>query len=202
MKSRHQCLIYAGSPSLQIPALATTLQQKLNEGYRCMYLNSPAMVAGLRSHLASMGIDVMSEVATTHMILSSESVVLEDGNFDIDSMLLKLESALDQALKDGYKGLWATGDMTWEFGSEKNLSKLLEYEYRLEKLFRKREGLCGICQYHQDTLPDVISGQALQVHQTIFVNETTTQVNPAYITLNDQELDQMITHCQKQNEKT
>ncbi len=36
-------------------------------------------------------------------------------------MLHKLEDALDQALSDGYKGLWATGDMTWEFGSEKNL---------------------------------------------------------------------------------
>ncbi len=40
-----------------------------------------------------------------------------DGSFDVPMMLANLEEALDQALRDGYKGLWATGDMTWEFGS-------------------------------------------------------------------------------------
>jgi hypothetical protein len=31
-------------------------------------------------------------------------------------MMAKLEDAVTQALADGYKGLWATGDMGWEFG--------------------------------------------------------------------------------------
>ena len=64
-----------------------------------------------------------------------------------------VEEAVEVALSEGYKGLWATGDMTWEFGSRKNLAKLMEYEWRLEELFRRQEALCGICQYHQDTLP-------------------------------------------------
>lgn len=46
-------------------------------------------------------------------------------------MIDMLETAIQAALADGYAGLLATGDMTWEFGSEKELSKLLEYEWRL-----------------------------------------------------------------------
>ena len=34
-----------------------------------------------------------------------------------------------RALDDGYSGLWATGDMSWEFGPAKDFSMLLEYEW-------------------------------------------------------------------------
>ena len=60
---RHQCMTYAGSPSLKLTEIAGILQRKLTEGYRCLYLNSAPMVAGMRSTLASMGIDVESETA-------------------------------------------------------------------------------------------------------------------------------------------
>jgi len=56
---RHQCLIYKGSPSLQLSAIAALVRQKVNENYRCLYLNSPVMVAGMRCYLAAAGIDVV-----------------------------------------------------------------------------------------------------------------------------------------------
>jgi len=197
---RHQCLIYEGAPSKQLPALAAMIQQKLAEGYRCLYLNSRPMVAGIRSQLAAMGMDVANETANARLVLSSEYTVLADGSFDVDLMLRKLEDALDQALEDGYKGLWATGDMSWEFGSHKNFQRLMEYEHRLEELFCERPELCGICQYHQDTLPREAPREALLTHQTIFINETLSRINPYYVpsgTANEQrataaELDNVI----------
>jgi len=178
---RHQCLIYDGPPSQQLPAIAATIKQKLEEGHRCLYLNSRPMVAGLRSCLATIGLDVESELAKNRLILSSEPIVSADGGLDVDLLLQKLEDTLDQALKDGYQGLWATGDMTWEFGSEKNFHKLMEYEYRLEALFHRRKELHGICQYHQDTLPREASKQALRTHPTLFINETLSRLNPNYV---------------------
>lgn len=179
--SRHQCLIYEGSPSRQLPALVATIQRKLNEGHRCLYLNSRPMVAGIRSGLAAAGIDVVQELAKARLVLSSESSLSPDGTFDVNRMLHKLEDALDQALSDGYKGLWATGDMTWEFGSEKNFPKLLEYECGLEALIQKRPALGGICQYHCDTLPRDVTRQALLTHRSLFLNETLSRVNPHYV---------------------
>lgn len=138
------------------------------------------MVAGLRSYIAAMGVDVADEVAQGRLILSSESAVSGDGGFDIQAMLQMLEDSLDQALHEGYIGLWATGDMTFEFGSEKNFSKLMEYEYGLEKLFQRRSELKGICQYHTETLTQEGLRQSLRTHQVIFINETLSHVSPYY----------------------
>lgn len=104
-------MIYSGSPSQQLPVIAAIIRTRLNEGYRCLYLNSAPMVAGMRSALAALDTDVVSEIGKARLVLSS-APVSPDGNFDMDKMLSSLNSALDQALFDGYKGLWASGDMT------------------------------------------------------------------------------------------
>src|SRR6476620_7808625 len=113
---RHQCLIYEGPPSRHLPALAVTLKQKLNEKRRCLYLNSPTMVTGMMSYLASTGFDVCQHANQGSLILSSDRHHLLEARFDVDAMIASLKDAFHQALNDGYQGLWATGDMTWEFG--------------------------------------------------------------------------------------
>ena len=178
---RHQCLIYEGSPAKMLPALAAHIKQKLDENYRCLYLNSPTMVAGMRSYLFAAGVDVVYEVAKTSLILTSDQSHLKDGLFDVDQMLRTLEETLNQALGDGYRGLWATGDMTWELGQDKDLEKLLEYEWRLEKIFQKYPTMSGICQYHADTLPRETLCHGLLTHPALFINQTLACVNPHYL---------------------
>ena len=178
--TRHQCMIYAGAPSEKLPALAGIMCKMMEDGYRCLYLNSPAMVAGIRSCLSAMGIDVALQIAATRLVLSSEPVSTDE-DFDVTQMLQKLEDALDDALMNGFKGLWASGDMTWELGSEKNVEKLIEYEWELDALFQRRKELVGVCQYHQDTLPAEAMREGLLMHRGILINETISRLNPYYI---------------------
>ncbi len=178
--SRHQCLIYAGAPSQLLPALAARIRQMLDANYRCLYLNSPAMVAGMSSYLAAQGVDVAHEKATRKILLSSDQSQLSGGGFDIEEMIYSLEVAVADAMRDGYAGLWASGDMMWEFGTERNLPKLGEYERRLEELFHRQPTLCGICQYHCDLLPPEILRWALLTHRALFVDDTLSRVNPHY----------------------
>jgi hypothetical protein len=204
--SRHQCLIYEGSPSKKLEMLAVILKNKLDEGYRCLYLNSTPMVAGMRSMLSSIGMDVAMEIAKARVVLSSEPTFTDD-KFNSTVMLAKLEDALNQAVNDGYKGLWASGDMTWEFGPSKDFSKLMEYEFGLEEIFKRRKELCGICQYHQDTLPHDALRQSLLIHPHIVINETLSLINPNYLksswpadSVTKNKLDEMITTlCKKQD---
>jgi hypothetical protein len=100
------------------------------------------MVAGMRAHLFSVGVDVPQEEIKGSLALSSDTGYLLNGRFDIDRMLGTPEDALDQALNDGYQGLWATGDMRWEFGPEKDFLKLLDYEWELEE-FLQEPGTLG-----------------------------------------------------------
>jgi len=177
---RHQCMIYEGPPSKQLAVIAAIIKRKLDSGYRCLFLNSPTMVAGMASTLAAMGLDVTLERETKRLILSCETVPAGQ-SFDPAQMLGMLEAVLDGAIADGYKGLWASGDLTWEFGAGKDFSKLLEYELGLEKLFKRRQQLSGICQYHHDTLPKDVMRQSLLVHPGIVINETLRCINPHYL---------------------
>lgn len=180
--SRHQCLIYDGPPSRQLPALAAVIGEKLQQGYRCLYLNSPPMVAGFKSYLAAEGIDVALETGKGSLVLSSEqNHLVGDWYFDVDRMIDMLGRALDQALRDGYLGLWGSGDMTWEFGPTKDLTRLLEYECRLEEFLRTHPQMGGVCQYHVDTLPRDILRKGLLAHSRLFVNETLSVINPHYL---------------------
>jgi DcmR-like sensory protein len=180
LASRHQCLIYAGPPSRHLSALAAVIGERLRQGCRCLYLNSPPMVAGIQSYLAAAGIDVARETARTALITSSETAA-HNGSFDADRMLEMLERSLDQALKAGFRGLWASGDMTWEFGAKPDFLKLLEYEWRLENFFQEHPEFEGVCQYHADTLPASVTKQGMISHSSLFVNETLSLLNPDYM---------------------
>lgn len=181
LSSRHQCLIYDGAPSRHIPAVALALGEKLRSNHRCLYLNSRPMVVGMKSQLAANGIDVEQTILSGNLLLSSEQThLIGDWQFDVPSMIRTLDRELEQAISDGYQGLWATGDMTWEFGPAKDLSKLLEYEWRLEEFMREHPQMSGICQYHADTLPRDILHKGLCSHSHLFVSETLTMINPHY----------------------
>jgi hypothetical protein len=180
LSQRHQCLVYEGAPSQHLDSLAKTIIQKLKTNHRCLYLNSPPMVAGMRSQLAAAGLDLAEHTESGALVLSSGQDHLVDGRFDVDGMLRLLNDGVHQALADGYTGLWATGDMTWEFGNETNLDKLLEYERRLEEIMQKNPALSGVCQYHRDTLPPHAIETALNTHPALYINATLSRFNRNY----------------------
>jgi MEDS: MEthanogen/methylotroph, DcmR Sensory domain len=179
---RHQCMMYRGSPAANLPALASMIRLKLQENNRCLCLNSPPMVNGLRAYLFAQGLDADKEIGKGSLVLSSATGHLMNGRFDTKLILALLDDAMDQALKEGFEGLFATGDMTWEFGPERDFSKLVDYERRLEDLFRKHATLHGICQYHTNTLPPKAVQQGISTHPAIFINETLSQLNSQYVT--------------------
>jgi MEDS: MEthanogen/methylotroph, DcmR Sensory domain len=181
LRGRHQCLIYEGVSASHQPALAAILLDKLQQRHRCLYLDSPAMVTGMRFHLSAAGIDVEREMRETNLVLTSDRPHLAGGRFDVESMIRSLEDALNQAISDGYVGLFATGDMSWELGMESDPAKLLEYEWRLEKLFHERRELSGVCQYQVGSLPPEMMRHSLLTHPSIFISAKTSLTNPHYI---------------------
>lgn len=178
---RHQCLIYQGAPSAQLASLALLIRKKLDANYRCLYLNSPDMVAGIRAYLMSSGLDVHKAVVEGRLILSSGLDHLVDNRFDPQRMLALLKQAYDSAIQDGYAGLWASGDMGWEFGPARDFSQLMAYERALEAFFEAHPAMSGICQYHADALPGEVVTAGLCVHPGIYVDENNTRANARYM---------------------
>lgn len=177
----HQCFVYEGSPSDSVPSIGNAIREMLNRNYRCLYLNSGPMLSEMRAHLVRTGVDMDREAQRASLILSSDREHLIDGSFDLPTMLKGLTGALEQALADGFAGLFATGDMSWEFGPEADFSQLMEYEWQLEKFFEAHPQLSGICQYHLESLPLETVQQGLQAHPGLFINDQLSVVNPHYI---------------------
>jgi hypothetical protein len=175
---RHQCLIYEGAPSRHLERVAQAFAVNFARNNRCFYMNSPAMVAGMRSSLWAVGVDVASQIERGALICSSGHDHLEDGEFRAEKMLATLETALAQALGDGYAGLFASGDMTWELGGTIDLQRLLEYEIALENMMQANVEFSGICQYHRESLPPAAVEIALRTHQGVRINETMMRFNP------------------------
>ena len=174
-------MIYDASPVSQLPDLAAVICKRLKTNTRCLYLNSPMMVAGIRCYLTARGLNVQRAEENGSLVLSSSQAHLVGGRFDVDAMISLLDAAVNQALADGYTGLFATGDMMWEFGSERNFGKLREYETRLEAFFSKTPALSGICQYRRSTLPASAIQDAFHTHQAVFVNESLSRINSYYV---------------------
>src|SRR5438128_1536387 len=130
--SRHKCLIYDGDPSEQLPVVIPLLLGGLEENWRCLYLGSPEMVRMVGTALSRKGVETTREMNRGALVLSSDRSHLTDGKFRPVAMVDGLCASIDEAVRDGFQGLCATGDMRWELGADENFDHLLEYEARLE----------------------------------------------------------------------
>jgi len=111
---------------------------------------------------------------------SSDRSHLADGRFDPEAMVDGLCTSIDEAVRDGFEGLCATGDMRWELGADENFDRLLEYEARLEKVFRDKP-LWGVCQYHRGMVPGHAIHDALVTHRTVHLGDRANTDNHFYI---------------------
>jgi hypothetical protein len=148
----------------------------LDLNIRCLYLNYRSMVVGLRLYLFAAEADVTKKITNGRLVLTSDTSHLVDGHFHVDRMLTLLETSLEQALTGGYRGLWASDDISRGLGAERDFSQLLEYEWRVEEFLQGHPALSGICQYHADTLPPKAPRQGLLTHSSVFINETLSRI--------------------------
>jgi signal transduction histidine kinase len=158
-----------------VPFLAAGLQSN----WRCLYLGSPEMVRMVNGALEQRGVHTGSEMKRGALLLSSERGHLKDGVFNAKAMIDGLCELIDDAVRDGFQGLYATGDMRWELGADENFDLLVEYEALLEQVFREKP-LLGLCQYHRDVIPARTLRDALITHKSAYVGDTLNRDNVFY----------------------
>jgi signal transduction histidine kinase len=151
----------------------------LSKNERCLYLGDGDTITMVRAALASHGVDVEGLVARSALVFSSDRPP-DDAAFDPQAMVGMLVDAIDEAVRAGFSGLCATGDMRWELGRDQNFDRLLEYEALLEGVFREKP-LRGICQYRRDTVPPQSLQDALLAHQSVYVGAHLNRDNLFYV---------------------
>ncbi len=152
----------------------------LKDNWRCLYLGSPDAVHMVDTALGAQGVDTERQKSRGALLLSSDRSHLANGAFDPIALVTTLGNSVDEAIRDGFDGLCATGDMRWELGDDRNFDHLLEYEALLECLFREKP-LRGICQYHRDIVPPRAVRDALLTHRAAYVGTELNADNLFYI---------------------
>jgi signal transduction histidine kinase len=156
------------------------LLSALQENWRCLYLGSPDTLAMIDQALAERGVNTTQETNRGALVLSADRSHLAGGTFDPEAMIDGLRGLIDGAVEQGFEGLCATGDMKWELGDDLNFDRLLEYEARLEQVFRDKP-LWGICQYHRSTVPARAIQDALLTHRSAYIGAALNRDNLFYI---------------------
>lgn len=152
----HLCLIYE-TQAEQFAAIIPYIKAGLERREKCFYVADDNTAAAVTDALRAGGIDVDSALQSGALtILTKQETYLKDGRFDPDQMIGVLRDATDQAKREGYSALRATGEMTWNLGGDPGAERLMEYEAKLN-YFVPANDVIAICQYNRRRFrPEVI----------------------------------------------
>jgi MEDS: MEthanogen/methylotroph, DcmR Sensory domain len=176
----HFAIIY-DRPDEQLDFIVPYLRFGLERGEKSVYIyddnTAETVIAAMERH----GIDVAAATASGALsIITKSHAYLKNGDFDPDWMVDFLAQAVEDAKKEGFPAVRASGEMTWALGPAGDAhDRLVEYECKLNAFFSGYD-MGGICQYnrrrfHAQTLMHVI-----HTHRKIVFRGEVCQ-NPYYI---------------------
>lgn len=142
----HGCLFYSTSAE-QFAVVAGFLSDGLSLGQRCLYLAHHTAREALVEALEDRGISAGEMLANKRLtILPALEVYAPDGCFDPARMIQRLGEETQKSLDEGYTGFRVTGEMTWVLEDVAGVSRLHEYEVKLNRMFDASQCI-GLCQY-------------------------------------------------------
>ena len=170
----HVCLIY-GNAVDQLSVIVPFLRQALARGERILYILDDRTTEEIIQALASAQLDVGYERERGALrFLTKQDAYLRLTKFIPERMIDFVRQQEEQALREGFSGLFLTGEMTWACGPEVGNDHLIEYEALLNQL-EHHPHLTILCQSRHNrsrfeapsihaalrTHPLVITGDAL-----------------------------------------
>ena len=195
----HVCFVYDTLAELSA-VLVSFLRTGLAAGNRCLYVGPAAGAARVESDLRAAGAQVGRELDRGALVLLSQrDCWLKGGRFDPWALMDLLRQAEQQALDDGFAGLWATWDLTWILAGCAGAERLVEHEAHLNR-FLARSRTTVLCRYARSSAsaelvsPELIQG-ALHTHPLAILGDQlcpNVYYEPAEMVLGDRSPDDRI----------
>ena len=175
----HVCTLFT-SREEQVNAAIDYIRGGLARGERCLYVCGEQTPDEFRAELRDAGIDASAEEKRGALILiTKREGHLKGGSFKASRMIDMLTRAVADALKAGFAGLCAAGDMTWLLDEAPGSHEIVEYEALLNHFYSSNRAL-GLCQYNRNRLSAKILDTCLATHRHIRVEGPMLLENPFY----------------------
>ena len=180
---KHLCQLYETEAEYKA-ITATFIAQGLRKGEKVIYAIEAHPADVVLSCLREADVNVEAVLASGQLTLvPAHNIYTPNEIFNPDTMLQLINTALQDALDEGYTGLRALGEMSWVFHTAAGAEHLLEYEARLNELFASGK-LALLCQYDRRRFGPATLLGALRTHPVAIVG---TQVydNVYYVPMLD-----------------
>ena len=147
----------------QFSVIAPFIADGLAANQRCLYVAHDNSVPMVLQKLNEAGVPATEAVRTGSLkLLTSKETFLRHGVFQMDRMVDDLREEVEAALRDGFGGLRASGEMTWALDTPAALEQLAEYECKLHARFPRR--FIGLCQYDESRFAQSALSDMLHLH--------------------------------------
>ena len=174
----HVCTLFS-SREEQVNAAVDYIRGGLSRGERCLYVCGEQTPDEFRAELRGASIDPAAEEKRGALLLITKREHLKGGSFKASRMIETLAGAVADALKAGFAGLCAAGDMTWLLDEAPGSREIVEYEALLNHFYASNQAL-GLCQYNRNRLPANIVDACLATHRHIRLAGQVLLENPFY----------------------
>lgn len=163
-KGDHVCLFYRNLQEM-VTTAAPYATLGLRRGERCFCVLPEKHARLVQDGLREDGVDVEKEIERGALVfVSPEETYLKDGTFDSRRMSRLLESAVAEAVLQGFEGFRAMGDLGWavEHGC---CSQLPEYEAMMADFYPLRPAT-GLCMYDTRAFDASQLRELMKLHST------------------------------------
>lgn len=176
----HICMLYETEEE-HARILTPYLKAGLEQNEKVVYLSDYTTGATVLRYLQDSGVDVEPYLRKGQLqVHTASDVYLASGSFDPAGMIGFLREATSQAVREGYAGLRATGEMTWVLEGRPGCDRLVEYEARTNSFFTPEARAVGLCQYRRSRFDPKVLLEILKTHPIAGVGKEFYE-NPFYI---------------------
>jgi len=178
----HICQLY--SKVTEIPSVtAHLLRVGLSLSEKCFFAAAPAQVKELREELRKLQVDVDALVSSGQLVLQEErEMLLANGKrFDPYFLLSQHQTFIAQALREGWKAVRISIDMTWLVKDIATPEQILKYEAASDAVFTFQNApIIALMHYdHSKLIPSLVV-ELLKLHPISVVGKYIKR-NPFYL---------------------
>ena len=161
---------------------ARLLAAGLESSEKCLFAAAPASVEEMQQSLAKLGVDVAAAQEVGQLVfVSDRDELLVGKRFDPYHLLSTHQTFIAQALREGWKAVRISMDMSWLTADIATPEQILKYEAASDAVFTFQNApIIALMHYDYSKLPGQLVVEMLKLHPIAVVGKFIKR-NPYYL---------------------
>ena len=175
----HVCAFF-NSDEEKYRAILPFVKDGIEEGEKAFHMVDPERLHFHLDCLSSGGIDVDRATASNQLeVMHWNETYLLDGRFDMQRMISLVEEVIEKVRQEGYPLTRVFGAMEWALTDKPGVADVVEYESRVNELFRKHDFI-AVCAYDLRRHKAMVLMDILRTHPYVIIGGI-LQENPFFV---------------------